>query len=407
MARILVVCQHYWPENFRINDLCEGFVERGHEVDVLCGQPNYPKGEWFEGYGPFKRRKEVHNGVNIRRTFEIRRGKNTNIRIFLNYISFPMASLTHIPHLLGKKYDKIFLYQISPVMMSLAGIILGKMKKIDTTMYVLDIWPQNLYSVLPIKNKFLKIIALKVSMWHYKNVSKIVTVSNRLKEYFEENLDIKPENICFIPQCCEKLYEQDIEDLQLKDRFKNGFNIVFTGNISPAQSFETILDAAVLLKEEGLENIRYIIVGDGMSKSWLEAEVRSRNLSNEFYFEGFHPMSEIPKYTHIADALIGCLSKSELKDFSIPAKVMSYMAAGRPLLLAMDGEVSSIIYDAKCGYVSPAGDAKALSENIRKLYDLNNDQRKLMGDNGRKYHLANFARDYNLDRMLEFILGDK
>ena len=131
--KILVICQHFWPESFRINDICDFFIEKGCSVDVLCGIPNYPKGRFFPGYSYIRKRKQTHNGINIRRVFEIPRGNNSNLRIFLNYISFPIASLFHIPRLLTKKYDKIFIYQLSPVMMSIAGILVGKLKKTEIT----------------------------------------------------------------------------------------------------------------------------------------------------------------------------------------------------------------------------------------------------------------------------------
>lgn len=405
MAKILVVTQHYWPESFRINDLCEGFVEQGHEVEVLCGQPNYPQGQWYPGYGPFKNRKEVHNGVKIRRTFEVKRGNNSYIRIFFNYIMFPMASLTHMHYLKKQNYDKIFLYQTSPVMMSIAGILLGRKKKIETTMYVLDIWPQNLYSLLNFKSKFIRKILENISAWHYKNVTRLVTVSNRLREHMIDELDINPENICFIPQCCEKLYEKTILDEELEQRFSKGFNIVFTGNISPLQSFETILESAKMLKADGLKDINYIIVGDGMSAGWLKDEVEKADLIENFFFEGFRPVEDIPKYTHIADALIACLSKNGLEDFNIPAKVMSYIASGKPVLLSMNGEVRHIIKQAECGYTCEAEDSIGLYNNIKDLYCLEKEELKKLGENASKYHLENFERNKNLVKMLDFILG--
>jgi len=127
--RILVVCQHFWPESFRINDLCNGFIENNLEADVLCGQPNYPKGEWYDGYGLFRKRRQTHRGVNIHRTFAIRRGNNSKLRICLNYLSFTLSSLFHVPGLLKNQYDKIFIYELSPVYMAWAGILIGRLKK--------------------------------------------------------------------------------------------------------------------------------------------------------------------------------------------------------------------------------------------------------------------------------------
>src|SRR5437773_1233195 len=179
--KVLVVCQHFWPEAFRINDICDFLVEHDCDVEVLCGIPNYPQGTFFSGYSYFKNRKQRHNNITIRRAFEIPRGSNTNIRIFLNYVSFPIASLFHVPRLLAKKYDRILLYQLSPVMMSIAGIIVGTLRNTETTMYVLDLWPENLFSVLKIKHEVLRQLAATVSHWHYKHVDKLVVLSEKMK----------------------------------------------------------------------------------------------------------------------------------------------------------------------------------------------------------------------------------
>lgn len=403
-SRLLIVCQHYWPESFRINDISDYLVDKGCEIDVLCGIPNYPKGKFFDGYSILRNRKQKHNRVNIRRVFEVPRANNSNLRIFINYISFPIASLFHVPRLLTKKYDRIFIYQLSPVMMSIAGIIVGKIKKIETTMYVLDLWPENLFSVLKVKNKFLIKIATKVSHWHYKRVDKLVVLSERMKSQLINVTKIPESKIIVLPQVCEKIYEKDVPDKKLAARFSKGFNILFTGNISPAQSFETIIAAAKLLNEGGVKDINWIIVGDGMSRKWLENEVKKNNLSSNFYFEGMKPMEDIPKYTTFSDLLIGCLVKSQLLEATIPAKVMSYFAAGRPMVLAMDGEVQDLVNNViKCGLAGPTGDPKKLAENIKKIYSMTPEDRRRMGERGRGYHFKHFERNMNLAKLHNFI----
>jgi len=401
--RILVVCQHFWPESFRINDICDFFVEQGCEIDVLCGIPNYPEGRFFPGYSYFRNKKQQHRGLHIRRAMEIPRGGNSNLRIFLNYISFPLASLFHVPGLLTKKYDRIFIYQLSPVMMSIAGILVGRVRKTETTMYVLDLWPENLFSVLNVKSRFLRSLARKVSYWHYRKVDKIIAISEKMKSQLHEITGLPGDRIIFIPQCCEKFYEEDVIDEQLSQRFASGFNIVFAGNISPAQSFETVIEAASKLKREGYDDINWIIVGDGMSRGWLENTVKAKGLENDFFFEGYKPVTEIPKYHTIADALLACLVKSELLDCTIPAKVMSYFAAGRPMLLAMDGEAQRLVNDIGCGLAGDSGDSASLYENIKELYRLSGEQRGLMGAKGRAYHFQHFERDANLKRLYDFI----
>ncbi len=401
--KILVVCQHYWPENFRINDLVEGFIERGHEVDVLCGQPNYPAGQFFEGYDSHSVKEEKHGKVNVYRTFEIKRGSNSNLRIFLNYITFPIASLFRIGKLKKNEYDRVFIYQLSPVMMGVAGQKLANKKHIPCTMYVLDIWPQNLYSVINFQNKLIRKLLYKEAMWNYRQPDRLITVSNKMKEYFMEKLNRTEEQAVFIPQCPEKLYEQRMEDPELKSRFGSSFNIVYTGNISPAQDIDTIVAAAKKCVDAGMKDVRFIIVGDGMSRAYFEELVQKNDLKEYFCFEGFHPMEDVPKYTGIADALLGTLKAEGLEDFSIPAKVMSYLAAGRPLLLAMEGEPETIVKESGCGFASKPGDAEGLFANICKLHEMTKDERDALGEKAFCYQQEHFERDKNIDRMLEVI----
>jgi glycosyltransferase involved in cell wall biosynthesis len=404
--RILVVCQHFWPETFRINDMCEYLVDQGCEVEVLCGLPNYPSGKFPEGYGYFKNHKQHYKGIEIHRAMEIPRGNNSNFRIFLNYMSFPVASLFHVPRLLTKKYDKIFVFTYSPIMMSIAGLIVGKIKKTEVTMYVLDLWPENLFSVLDIKNEFWRSVATKVSHWHYRQADKFLVLSETMKKRVVEITKIPKDKVILLPQACEKVYETDIHDKALAKKFGKGFNIVFTGNISPAQSFDTVIVAAKKLDQAGIKDINWIIVGDGMSKKWLQTEVKKAGLTKSFFFEGLKPIEDIPRYTGIADGLLGCLVKSDLLEATIPAKVTSYLASGKPMVLAMDGEARKLVNDlAKCGFAGPTGDAEALANNIKKLHSLSAAERKKMGDRGRAYHFKHFERNLILGRFYKFLFS--
>jgi len=405
--RILVVSQHFWPESFRINDICDSFVEHGYEVEVLCGIPNYPKGQFFDGYGYFKNKHQTVNGIKVRRCIEIKRGKNTNIRIFLNYISFPITSIFSLPYLLRQNYDKIFLFQTSPVMMSLAGILLGRMKKIETTMYVLDLWPENLYTVLNVRNRLLRSFLSKTSIWYYRKTDKLIANSRKLVELLKERTQKEDRHITYIPQFCEKIYETSIEDEVLKARFSNTFNMVYTGNISPAQSFETVLEAAKILRSNNYDDIAWIIVGDGMSKGWLEDEAQKANLSDNFIFIGHVPVEEIPKYTNIADGLFACLSKIDLLDCTIPAKTFSYYAASRPMVLAMDGEIQQIIRESKAGYAVDAEDSVGLADAVAKLYDATEDERKRMGENAKEYYFKHFERNLNMKKLIGFMFDEQ
>jgi len=405
--RILIVCQHFWPESFRVNDLADFLHEKNWEVDVLCGLPNYPTGKIYDGYSIFNRT-QTHKGINIRRALEIPRGNNTSIRIFLNYISFPFFSLFEIPRLLTRHYDKILIYQLSPVMMALPAIIIAKIKKIETTIYVLDLWPENLFSVLNIRNRLARKIITSHSHWYYRRVNKLVALSDRMKQQLTSVTRGIDNKIVILPQPSEKLYENEIKDTSLSKRFQDTFNITYAGNISPAQSPETIVEAArILYYEERLTNIRWIIVGDGMSKEHMIDLVKKANLGQCFVFEGQKPVEDIPKYTSVTDVFIGSLVKSDLLEATIPAKVMSYIASGKPIVLAMDGEVQELINSRiKCGLAGPTDDAKQMSQNIKTIYLLPKKERDAMGKRAKDYHYKHLERNLVLNKLYSFITTD-
>lgn len=401
--RILVVCQHFWPESFRVNDICDFLIEKGCQVDVLCGIPNYPGGKIFKGYSLFKNRRQVHNGVKIRRVFEIPRGSNTNLRIFINYISFPLASLFHVPRLLTKKYDKIFVFTYSPVLMGLAGIIVGKIKRTEVILYALDLWPDNLFSVLKVKNRFMRWLAKVVSDWHYRKPDKILAGSEKMKQQLIARTSAD-KNIIVLPQACEEIFEKQVYDKKLAARFNKGFNIVYTGNMSPAQSLETIVSAAKKLKDDGISDINWIMVGDGMSRASFEKQVKETGLAKDFYFEGQKPQEDIPRYTGIADALVGGLVKSDMLEATLPAKVTAYIAAGRPMVMYLDGEGRDLINNlARSGFAGPAENAEALAENIKKVYALSAKERDEIGKRARAYHFKHLERTVIYNKLYNFI----
>jgi glycosyltransferase involved in cell wall biosynthesis len=402
--RILVICQHFWPESFRINDICDSFIEQGYEVDVLCGIPNYPKGEFYEGYSYFKNRSQKHNGIHIRRAFEIPRGKSSNLEIFLNNISFALAGMLYVPRLLTKKYDQVFMYQLSPVLMAFPGILVGMLKKIPTSMWVIDPWPESLYSFLPIKNTFLRKVITVVSHWHYRHVDKIIVLSDRARRAMLQTTGHPEENIIMLPMACEKVYEERPTDQKLARRFDRSFNIVFAGTITPILSFETVLEATALLKKRGYTNIKWIIIGDGMARQWLEAEVAKLGLGKNFSFEGFKSIQDIPKYTtNVADALFSSLVRNEFLEGTIPAKIPSYLAAGKPIILSMNGAAPELIEKIGCGLSSPAENAPALADNIEKLYTMPKRERQQMGKKAWDYHVRYFERNVVMKTLVDFM----
>ena len=405
--RVLIVGQHYWPETFRITDIAEGLVERGYEVDVLCGIPNYPARKFFQGYGLFKNRQQRHNGVKIMRVLEIPRGNNSNFRISINYISFPFFALFHLPRLLFTRYDRIIAYQLSPVFMSLPAIILSKLKSVPIYFYICDFWPHSLFSMLKIHNRVIRKLITNISYWHYKQANGAIGVFKGIESRLISEVGLNPQKVLYIPQAPEKLYERELFDKELERRFKGKFTVMFAGNINPAQDFSTITKAAKIISDMGHVDIRYIIIGEGMSKKWLTEEVEKLGIKSHFVFEGLKPVEEIPKYQSIADLLIVGLTKSPLFEYGIPAKVYSYLPSGKPIVASIDGEGANLINKIGCGIAVESGNAQGLADSIIKLESMGPKQRTSMGLKGRSYYFEHFEREKNLDRLIDFVFNGK
>ena len=400
--KILVVTQHFWPENFRINDIVEGFLQDGIAVDVLCGLPNYPKGEWFPGYsaaGPFE---EEWHGARLYRCKEVPRRGNTSVNIFLNYVSWPWYA-AHALHRLPGRYDAVFCFNTSPVLMCWPAIRYAKKHHIPFTNYVLDIWPENLYSVLNVKNKALRAIAQGVSDALYKKADRLIAMSEPLQQRLCQRTGMPPQKIAVIPQYCEDFYAVPQLDAALQAQFGGRFNLVFTGTFTPAQSLETVITAVQDARSRGADMLHLLLVGDGMSRAALEAKVKELHAEDAVTFYGSVPATDIPKFTALADALIVCLSDSPDLGLTVPAKVASYMAAGKPVLASMDGAGNAAVAAAG-GLSSPACDAAALTDNLLALTRMDAAQRAAMGQSAKEYYLAHYRRSELLRKLEHFIL---
>lgn len=403
--KILMVCQHFWPEEFRINDICASLVEMGYDVDVICGIPNYPHGKFFEGYSFSKKRHEMYKGVNIYRASIVPRGTGNPVQVFLNYISFPIGALSKVLKLAKNDYDKIIVFQITPIFMAYPAMLMKKLIKKDIYMYVQDLWPESLYSVYNFNSKLYKRIFDKISDDIYKSCDYFMTTSKGIKQKIQMQYGIPEERLLYLPNWAEKLYEEKKENKELKYKYKDSFNIMFAGNIGPAQSFNTIIEAAKLCYDKGYKDIKWIIVGDGMSRKSAEEKVAMLGIDRTVDFLGRKPVSSMPEYYDVADALLVSLVKSDLFAMTIPSKIQSYLAAGKPIIASLDGEGASIIQDSGAGLACESENPEKLSNIAINMYLSSDGEKKRMGENARKYYVENFDKDMLLKRLINFMFN--
>lgn len=392
--KILVVSQYFYPEQFRINDICNSWIKRGYEVTVLTGIPNYPHGDFYKGYGLKKSRKDELDGVHIIRIPIIPR-KSNSIMMALNYLSFVISGF--VWNLNNKeKFDMVFIYEVSPMTQAMPGIWIAKKLKIPCYIYVMDLWPENFEIITGISNRMIIKTLDNMVDYIYKNCTKIFTAS----ESFKKNIENRGHNsskIYFWPQYAEEFYHPNA---LASDKIKQDdkINITFAGNVGMAQGLDILPSIGEDLKRRN-SNIRFNIVGNGRYLSTLKEEIEQKNLQEYFCFIDPVPPTEVSGIFSASDFSFVCLQESEIFSMTIPAKLQSSMACGKPILLSASGESQKVIRNAACGFISDAGNVEQLLDNLKLIESLSNDEINILGNNSRKYFEENFEKRILLDKM--------
>lgn len=385
---ILVVSQYFFPEPFRISDICQEWVKRGYKVTVLTGIPNYPEGVFYEGYGWFKRRKENWNGVEIIRIPLIPRGKKS-LQLVMNYFSFVFFGFFKV--LFSEiKADYVFTFQLSPLTQALLGVWYAKKIKKPHYLYVQDLWPESVETVTGIKSVKVINAIQKMADYVYENSTHIFATSPSFVQKIQNRIT-GTAKVHYWPQYAEEFYKpvdkKEIDEIFEDDSLKIGF----TGNIGYAQGLEILPKTATILKEKKCD-VRFCIIGDGRYKSELIKELKEKKVEDMFVLIERQPAEKIPQFLAACDIAYLSFMKTELFSMTIPAKLQSYMACGKPILAAASGETERIILDAECGRVVPEGDAEKLADAIIEFSRLPKNKIEECGRNARKYYEKKFEK---------------
>lgn len=392
--KILVICQYYYPEPFRINTLCEEMVRRGHEVLVVTGEPNYPEGKIYEGYKNHQHADEVVRDVRVHRCPIIPRKTGTLYRI-LNYYSYPFEAKRFVLSKNciasdGKPFDVVFVNQLSPVMMAEPAIAYKQKYNVPILLYCLDLWPESLLAGgikrQSVPYKYFHSVSKNI----YTKIDCILVTSKLFKNYLHKEFSVSKDKIVYLPQYAETVFKE------LSPCYNNSMtNLVFAGNIGNVQNVETILYAAEELTDKP---VRFHIVGGGTDLERLQKITIQKKLKNvQFY--GRRPLEEMPSFYEKADAMLITLKADPVLSLTLPGKIQSYMAAGKPIIGAIDGEAAEIIKTAECGFVGKAENVEQLVKNIKLFLDCNNQEKIDFGKRARSFYESYFSEMQFMDKL--------
>lgn len=401
--KLLVVTQYFWPETFRVNDLALGLQALGHEVEVLTGMPNYPRGSLYPGYGWLRPAGEYFEGVRVVRVPLVTRGRSKGLRLMINYLSFAAMACLLGPLRCRGRYDAVLIYEPSPVTVGLPGLLMARLNNAPALFWVQDLWPDTLEAMGFSPTGFIARCAGWLSDLIHRRCDCVMVQSRAFIPRLEAR-GVPPSRIAYLPNWAESFYRPPSPQENITDPMAHisGFRIVFAGNIGSAQSFETIVHAASRLRT--VADLHWVVLGDGNMKEWLATEIAKQDLGGQFHLLGQRPAEEMPAYFARADVLLVTLRADPVFALTIPSKIQSYLACAKPVVAALDGEGATVLRESGAGVICAAEDGTALAEAVLAVHRMSPEERAACGARGRKYYEDNFARGLLLSRLNGWIV---
>lgn len=394
--KLLIISQYFWPEEFRINEVGKSLLDKGVEIEVLTGKPNYPRGEIFTGYRAWGCQRETHQGINISRIPLLARGDG-GWRLALNYLSFVVSGLIFAPWMLRKKkFEVIFIYAPSPILQAIPAIFLGWLKGCPVVLWVQDLWPESLSATGHVQNQIVLKLVEYVVRFIYRHTDLILVQSRAFEVPVRALASDTP--IAYYPNSVSDTFAMPATvALPAVEGLDAGFTVMFAGNVGTAQAVEVIVEAALLLKEHS--EIHFVVLGEGSRWDWMRSEAQRLELSN-LYLPGRFPIETMPSFMQKASVLLVTLADQEIFRSTIPSKVQAYLAAGRPILACLDGEGANLVTAAGAGLAVPAEDVPALAAAVLRLYRMPKQELESMGVRGRLYYAQHFSHDKLVDQLI-------
>jgi len=351
--RILVVCDHFFPEEFIINDLVKEWSSSGHDVHVITPNPAYPKGIVYQGYKNRIFQTTYWDKITIHRVFTVQGFHRSLAKKILNYLTFPVLGTIRAISL-ARKFDRIFVYQVGPLTQAIPAVIANKLYKKKVVLWSFDIWPDTVFAYGFKRTRILCFLLNKLVKFIYRNCGTILVPSEGFKSVYAKYTDEK--KLIYAPSWC----------MQGKPVTPTGFsfdgktNFTFAGNIGKVQNLTNVVLGFELAMQANKE-IFLQIIGDGSFLVELQQLVQKKNIPHVVFW-GRQPYTDMDKYYEASDFLIISLDPDPVYDLYIPAKFQSYLQTGKPILTIMNGQVPALVAQNDIGII-------AAPDNIEDIAD--------------------------------------
>jgi len=405
--KILVIEQHFYPEvaatGQLLLDLCEDLVKVGYQVKVITGNPT----ELYQKKINIPRR-ENYQGIEIVRLKNTALSKYNMAGRVINYLTFHLSIFFHI--IFSKRPDLVLVLS-NPPFISFHGLVLKIFKKCKVIYNVQDLFPDLAVELGKLRNKTFIFVLKTLSKYIIRKVDKVIVVGECMERKIKEEVlkDIEADHIVTIHNWADGDKIKVLEDKEAKNNYlkkkwglEGKFVVLYSGNIGYLHEFDTIIDVAEYLAKEGLKEIVFVFIGEGIKKSYIEEKVKEKGLDNILFFP--YQQREILTYSlGLADVSLVTLEKG-FEGMVVPSKIYGILASGKPMIgvVGRESEITEIIKKGECGRVVKIGDGGALSEVVIDYYR-NPQKCREEGMNGRKYFEENYDRKIATGKYIKVI----
>ena len=373
-------------------------MSRGHQVEVLTGFPNYPGGKVYKGYKIRMYQHEIMQGIHVHRVPLYPNHDQSAVKRIANYITFALAASIAI-NFVTSRPDVAYVYH-PPLTTSLPAMTQKLFRGVPFVYDVQDLWPDTLASTGMIHKKWQLSMVSKWCDLVYKSASVVTVLSDGFKDVLVKR-GVPEKKVRVIYNWCEESPPsiQVQPPVKKSALFQDRFTVMFAGNFGKAQALETVLKAAAAI-EQSQPRIQFVLVGSGVEEERLRAQVSTMKLTNVVFHDRL-PMREMNAFMQHADALLVSLRADPLFKITIPSKTQAYMAAGKPIIMAVAGNAAELVRRAECGVTCEPENAAELARAVLYLANRSTAELEVMGFAGRYYYATKLSIKVGTDRFLE------
>ena len=387
--KVLIVTQYYPPEKAVIAPaIAQGLSDKGHDVRVLTGYPNYPEGKVFPGYKQKWRSKEQHGDVEVLRVPLWADHSTSPVRRILNYASFALTSST--ARGFAKDVDVIYVYatQMTP---ALGPWLWKRFRGAPYVLHVQDLWPDSiLESTIVSNSRAGRIIRSVLEPWLrsvYAGASGVIGIAPTMVRSLTTRGSDDSKTALVYNWADDSAPDRSSEKSPVKTE------VLFAGNIGDMQDLETVVRAAKLIEDVP---VSLTIVGDGVARESVMAlakELRTDNIT----FRGAVPREEMPEIYSSADFSLVTLRDLEVFRGTIPSKFQASIAHGVPVITTVQGDLRGLVEEHNVGFIADAEDAESLAQAMRSAHRMKPEEYSELQKRTRNVYLDHFSRRAGID----------